>query len=267
MRDRALISPRPRSPLSAQHFGAAGLSAPRAYGAAGRRVMRSAPCGSRLSCSSPVADASSTMSARRSLRALGHAVEGAVLSLDRLASGGARLICAPHDRHAGAGLPLPARIRLTIARRGSGWSPGDRSRRRHRSSRPRRRSFRAATTLRATPISTALGPSGSSPWRMSRRAVKQAGLSAAETVSDPAIDAGRQCPHGPDRGRVPGENGAIAASQVTGKRGLIPDDANDALRASGLYHVVSIPGLHMALFAGGLFWLIRDPRRCPRAPP
>ena len=56
---------------------------------------------------------------------------------------------------------------------------------------------------------------------------------------------------------VPGEDGAIAASQVTGKRGLIPKESNDALRASGLYHVVSISGLHMALFAGGLFWLIR----------
>jgi competence protein ComEC len=56
---------------------------------------------------------------------------------------------------------------------------------------------------------------------------------------------------------VPGENGAIAASQVTGKRGEIPENANDALRASGLYHVVSISGLHMALFAGGLFALIR----------
>ncbi|WP_413988077.1 ComEC/Rec2 family competence protein [Labrys okinawensis] len=56
---------------------------------------------------------------------------------------------------------------------------------------------------------------------------------------------------------VPGENGAIAASQVTGKRGEIPNEANDALRASGLYHVVSISGLHMALFAGGLFALIR----------
>jgi len=44
---------------------------------------------------------------------------------------------------------------------------------------------------------------------------------------------------------------------VTGKRGLIPKDANDALRASGLYHVVSISGLHMAIFAGALFWLIR----------
>lgn len=56
---------------------------------------------------------------------------------------------------------------------------------------------------------------------------------------------------------IPGENGAIAASLVTGKRGLIPQETNAVLRASGLYHVVSISGLHMAIFASGLFWLIR----------
>lgn len=56
---------------------------------------------------------------------------------------------------------------------------------------------------------------------------------------------------------VPGENGAIAVLQVTGKRAKVPQDANDALPASGLYHVVSILGLNMALFARGLFWLIR----------
>ncbi|WP_284176904.1 ComEC/Rec2 family competence protein [Rhabdaerophilum sp. SD176] len=58
-------------------------------------------------------------------------------------------------------------------------------------------------------------------------------------------------------GIIEGPAGAVTAALVTGKRGLIPDEANDALRLSGLYHIVSISGLHMVLAAGVLFWSIR----------
>ncbi|TGD95961.1 ComEC/Rec2 family competence protein [Methylobacterium nonmethylotrophicum] len=51
--------------------------------------------------------------------------------------------------------------------------------------------------------------------------------------------------------------GAVAAALVTGKRGLIDQDTNDTLRAAGIYHVVSISGLHMVLAAGVVFWLAR----------
>ena len=54
-----------------------------------------------------------------------------------------------------------------------------------------------------------------------------------------------------------GQAGAVAAALVTGKRGLISPASNDALRAAGIYHVVSISGLHMVLAAGVVFWLVR----------
>ncbi len=54
-----------------------------------------------------------------------------------------------------------------------------------------------------------------------------------------------------------GQAGAVAAALVTGKRGLIDQASNDALRAAGIYHVVSISGLHMVLAAGVVFWLVR----------
>lgn len=57
-------------------------------------------------------------------------------------------------------------------------------------------------------------------------------------------------------GLAPGD-GAVAASLVTGKRGLIPEDANVALRGAGIYHVVSISGVHMVLAAGLFLWLAR----------
>lgn len=54
-----------------------------------------------------------------------------------------------------------------------------------------------------------------------------------------------------------GQAGAVAAALVTGKRGLINAQTNDVLRAAGIYHVVSISGLHMVLAAGVVFWLVR----------
>ena len=56
---------------------------------------------------------------------------------------------------------------------------------------------------------------------------------------------------------LPGDAGAIAAALVTGIRDHISNDANEALRISGLYHVISISGLHMALVAGVLFAFVR----------
>ncbi len=54
-----------------------------------------------------------------------------------------------------------------------------------------------------------------------------------------------------------GQAGAMAAALVTGKRGLITDTTNADLRAAGIYHIVSISGLHMVLAAGTIFWLVR----------
>lgn len=57
--------------------------------------------------------------------------------------------------------------------------------------------------------------------------------------------------------RIGGEAGGIAAALVTGYRGGIPDDAQEALRAAGLAHILAISGLHMMLVVGTLFWGVR----------
>jgi competence protein ComEC len=54
-----------------------------------------------------------------------------------------------------------------------------------------------------------------------------------------------------------GQGGAVAAALVTGKRGQITEATNNDLRAAGIYHIVSISGLHMVLAAGTIFWLVR----------
>lgn len=54
-----------------------------------------------------------------------------------------------------------------------------------------------------------------------------------------------------------GTAGAIAAALVTGVRSAIPPAADDAMRAAGLSHVLSISGMHLALVAGVLFAVTR----------
>jgi competence protein ComEC len=56
---------------------------------------------------------------------------------------------------------------------------------------------------------------------------------------------------------IGGQAGAVSAALITGKRGLIDDATNASLRAAGIYHIVSISGLHMVLAAGIFFWLFR----------
>lgn len=51
--------------------------------------------------------------------------------------------------------------------------------------------------------------------------------------------------------------GPIAAAFLTGERGLISDEDNEAMRDSSLAHLLSISGLHMALAGFGFFATLR----------
>lgn len=56
---------------------------------------------------------------------------------------------------------------------------------------------------------------------------------------------------------IPGPDGSIAAALITGERGEIDPDDNQAYRDSGLAHVLSISGVHLALAGLGAFWVLR----------
>lgn len=58
-------------------------------------------------------------------------------------------------------------------------------------------------------------------------------------------------------GHIGGAEGAIAAALITGIRAGIPEEINEALRIVGLYHVISISGLHMALVGGTVMVTLR----------
>ena len=56
---------------------------------------------------------------------------------------------------------------------------------------------------------------------------------------------------------MPPRAGPIAAAFLTGERGLISDEDNEAMRDSSLAHLLSISGLHMALAGFGFFAALR----------
>ncbi len=57
--------------------------------------------------------------------------------------------------------------------------------------------------------------------------------------------------------RIGGAEGAIAAALVVGVRAGIPEEVNEALRKTGIAHVLSISGLHMALVAATVMGSMR----------
>ncbi len=52
------------------------------------------------------------------------------------------------------------------------------------------------------------------------------------------------------RTALPGEAGGIAVALIVGDRSGIPEEVSEALRRSGLAHILAISGLHMTLIAG-----------------
>jgi competence protein ComEC len=55
----------------------------------------------------------------------------------------------------------------------------------------------------------------------------------------------------------PGEAGAVASALLVGERSALSEATNENLRISGLFHILSISGLHMMLVAGTVFFAIR----------
>ena len=54
-----------------------------------------------------------------------------------------------------------------------------------------------------------------------------------------------------------GTMASFAEALITGERSTIPKAVNQSLLVSGLFHILSISGLHMWLVAGGVFWTVR----------
>jgi competence protein ComEC len=168
-------------------------------------------------------------------------------------NGGARIVVRPTAFADLAADSLPSRVRVTA--RSSSLNPGD----------------HVSATARLLPPPEPARPGG---YDFARDAFFR-GVGAVGSLSgaiklvptdiqpprglwfDVAIDKARNTLTERIISTIGGQAGAVAAALVTGKRGQISEQTNDALRAAGIYHVVSISGLHMVLAAGTIFWLVR----------
>ncbi|OWY17392.1 hypothetical protein B6V73_06890 [Thioclava sp. JM3] len=57
--------------------------------------------------------------------------------------------------------------------------------------------------------------------------------------------------------RIAGQPGAVAAALMTGDRSGLSEASREAMRRSGLAHLIAISGLHMGILAGFVFGLVR----------
>jgi len=150
---------------------------------------------------------------------------------------------------------LPLRVSITTSKPAPGLAAGDHVR------------------LRAT-LMPPSGPALPGGYDFARRAwfdrLGAVGYTWSAPVSDPIADAppwGLRLWAYVERLRrtmgkrimtaLPGEVGAIANALITGERGGISESTNAAFRDSGLVHILSISGLHLAIMAGSVFFLVR----------
>ncbi len=182
-------------------------------------------------------------------------VHGHVELVEPLAGRGQRLTVRvtaleKHEAHA-----WPGRVRVVARAANAALKPGD------------------AVRIRAT-LNPPPGPSlpgdydfARAAWFLGLGAVGGA-KAAAEIVADapappPALRLAaaaarvRQAIGARILAALPGESGAIANALITGERGGISEATNQAFRDSGLFHILSISGLHMAIMAGAVFLSIR----------
>jgi len=149
----------------------------------------------------------------------------------------------------------PARVRIRVPEAGSDLKPGD------------------AVSVRAI-LSPPAGPALPGGYDFARSAWFQGLGAVGFALAPPVIDANaadappaiqaraaiervRQAIGARVTAALPGETGAIANALITGQRGGISEATNQAFRDSGLLHILSISGLHMAIMAGAVFLSVR----------
>lgn len=202
----------------------------------------------------------------RALRSI--SIEGVLLEKTHRAEGGTRVVIAP--THLGRELKegMPARIRINVRTQMDRVLPGDVV------------SVRAGLMPPPGPAAPGAFDFGRQAYFRQLGAVGYAVSPLTRTATAP--DTWRSClRYCVNRLRdslterivaaLQPPQGAIAAALMTGDRGGIPEEVLQDLRDTGLAHLLAISGLHMALFAGALFWGVRgllalSPRMALRIP-
>jgi len=167
---------------------------------------------------------------------------------NRQGRGQLRLLVAPDP-----GAALPPHIRLTV--RGDpppGLAPGARIRVRALLSPPAGAAIPGGYDFARRAWFAGIGATGFPMGKIVVTAPAPPATGAAAR-----LDAARAALTAHIMAAVPGAAGAISAAFVTGDQGAIPIETADAMRDSGLAHLLSISGLHIAIVVGGVMWLVR----------
>lgn len=175
---------------------------------------------------------------------------GRLLETERTQKGALSALIAPLTMQGLAKEAMPARVRLSIRMPGVIIAPGETLRLRGRLQPPPEpvepggfdyarqvwfQSLGGVGYAFTAPVIIAPAPSDWATW-----------LAALRAKITNRVQTG-----------IGGAAGAISAALITGEQRSIPQFAVEDLRNAGLSHVLSISGLHMVLFGGSLFWLVR----------
>lgn len=180
-------------------------------------------------------------------------VEGRIIGIDRSARDVIRLTLDQVRLARVAPEALPARVRIALHGESTGLAPEP--------------GLRVATTAHLSPPAEPIAPGA---WDFRRNAwfselgalgyTRSPVVVIAPPEDDWALAAHRLRMRlsAAMQERIGGQAGAVAAALMTGDRSGISEATNATLRASNLYHIVSISGLHMGMLAGFVFGALRS---------
>lgn len=150
---------------------------------------------------------------------------------------------------------LPFRVRVRMQATMEGVAPGDPVRIRASLSPPALPALPGGYDFARAAFFQRLGGVGYALTRAERE--EALGPAPVMLRLEARITAVRQAISSRVRAGLDGERGGIADALITGERGGISAGTNQAYRDSGLFHILSISGLHMTIMAGAVFLALR----------
>lgn len=150
---------------------------------------------------------------------------------------------------------LPVRVRVRTTATATGLAPGDAIRVKAHLAPPAPPAMPSGYDFARQAWFMQLGGVGYAVGRPERDAglpPPPASLAAATAVERLRQAIGRRV-----LAALDGQTAAIANALITGERGGIAEATNKAYRDSGLFHILSISGLHMAVMGGAVFYAVR----------
>jgi competence protein ComEC len=180
-------------------------------------------------------------------------VTGRVLSVERNSRTRLVMVLAPDQIDGMAPERLPRRLRLSLPEKAGATPPGARI------------TFKARLSTLPSPVEPGAFDYGRSLWLAGIGGTGRVTSDAVTLLDEPQglapLDGWLAILRGAMGARIHAAladpYASFAEALITGERSTIPPEINKSLLVSGLYHILSISGLHMWLAAGGVFWAVR----------